>query len=87
VLEKIEFHFRSASSVLASAKLIFYKSGLRYLQAHLEHEPAYLLLIFLIITMGLEASTICHVLSKRRGGKELWADFRKRRIKNCFSLT
>lgn len=56
VLEKIEFHFRLASSVSVFVKLIFYKSRFGYLQAHLEHETAYLLLVFLIITMGLEAS-------------------------------
>lgn len=56
MLEKIEFHFRLASSVSVSEKLIFYKSRLGYLQAHLEHATAYLLLVFLIITVGLEAS-------------------------------
>lgn len=49
-------HFRLASSVSVSEKLIFYKSRFGYLEAHLKHATAYLLLIFLIITMGLEAS-------------------------------
>lgn len=49
-------HFRLASSVSVSEKLIFYKSRFGYLQPHLKHATAYLLLIFLIITIGLEAS-------------------------------
>lgn len=71
MLEKIEFHFRLASSVSASEKLIFYKSRFGYLQAHLEHATAYFLLVFLIITMGLETSTICHVSNKGRRGRRV----------------
>lgn len=56
MLEKIEFHFRLASSVSLSEKLIFYKSRFGYLLAHHERATAYLLLVFLIITMSLEAS-------------------------------
>lgn len=68
MLEKIEFHFRLTSSVSVSEKLIFYKSRFGYFQSHLEHATAYLLLIFLIITMVRKLHILCHVLSKR--GKE-----------------
>lgn len=56
MLEKIEFHFRLASSVSVSEKLVFNKSRFGYLQAHLEHVPAYLFLILFNYNYGLEAS-------------------------------
>lgn len=70
MLEKIEFHFRLASSVSVSEKLIFCKSGFGYLQAHLEHVIASLSRLFLIITIVWKLHTICHVLSKGGRGKE-----------------
>lgn len=81
MLEKIEFHCRLVSSASVSEKLIFNKSRFGYLQAHLEHATAYLLLIFLIITVVWKLPTLCHDLSKGRRGKELWADLKKCQLK------
>lgn len=70
-------HFRLASSVSVSEKLIFYKSRFGYLQPHLKHATAYLLLIFLIITMGLEASQNMSCFESAKEGKsQLWASLR-----------
>lgn len=87
MLEKIEFHFRLASSASVSEKLIFNKSRFGYLQVHLEHAAAYLLLIFLIITVVWKLHTICHDLSKGRRGKRALGRLEKVSTENCSSLT